>query len=65
MEQRVLVECRGGPWDGRLISDRGPVFHVSSVLTHDDLMKPNRWSAGLYERRPVGYFWVPLQTKKV
>jgi len=59
MEQRVLIECRGGPWDGRCISDRGPAFHVSSVLTHESIAQPGRWSSGVYERRTSGYFWIP------
>jgi hypothetical protein len=57
MTDRPLLECHGGPWDGRRIVDRGQQFPVTSTLNQDGTLRPQRWTAGVYERRPDGYHW--------
>jgi hypothetical protein len=56
---RLLLECHGGPWDGRRIVDRGPQFSVTSTLGSDGMLQPVRREVGVYERRPDGYHWRP------
>jgi hypothetical protein len=59
-EDRPLVECHGGPWDGRRIVDRGPQFPVSAQLVGDGTVLPRRSrELGIYARRSHGYHWVP------
>jgi hypothetical protein len=50
------LECHGGPWDGRRIVSRGPVFPVTSTDTEGQV-QPLRYMLGHYERRADGYHW--------
>ena len=59
MKDHPLLECHGGPWDGRHISDRGPRFPVTSTLNHNGTVTPRSWLSGVYERGPDGYHWRP------
>jgi hypothetical protein len=59
MTDPSLLECHGGPWDGRLIVDRGPQFPVTFALTHDGTLQPSHRNAGVYKRRSDGYYWRP------
>jgi hypothetical protein len=59
MTDRSLLECHGGPWDGRRIVDRGPQFPVTPTLSQDGTLQRQRRNAGLYEHRPDGYHWRP------
>jgi hypothetical protein len=59
MTDHSLLECHGGPWDGRRIVERGPQFAVTSTLTHDGTLQRPRRNAGVYERRSDGYHWRP------
>jgi hypothetical protein len=62
MTDPPLLECHGGPWDGRQIADRGPQFPVSSSVEADGTIRPLRRPLGHYIRCPDGYHWRPATT---
>jgi hypothetical protein len=58
-DEFTLVECHGGPWDGRRIVERGQRLPVTSVLGPDGTLQDLRRESGYYERRTEGYYWRP------
>jgi hypothetical protein len=53
-----LVECHGGPWDGRRVVERGPRFPVTLSIGRDGSL---RRETGYYQRQPDGYHWRPIE----
>ena len=54
-----LVECHGGPWDGRCIVERGPLFPVITMVEAHGAFRRSRDPLGHYYRRRDGYHWQP------
>ena len=60
-----LLECYGGPWDGRRIVDQGSHFVVTADVPEkapaQGSVKLHWRRLGIYKRRRNGYHWWPTR----
>ena len=54
-----LLECYGGPWDGRRIVDQGSHFAVTTDVAQRAQRTLSWRRLGIYKRRRDGYHWWP------